>query len=172
VIAAHSRDWSLKDDRYKAYVQSNALAKEIHQWIVGGASKELVADLGLIQTRDPIEITTGGVSGTLSRLEIHSVRQLRRVGPDGNILDNVVIEITQSFRSSETGQKFRGGCTIIFDRDQGDVRYVIRKRVAHIGRMAAQQNFYEVAARQGLQGTYFTESSFGAEPFAMMHRHG
>ena len=172
VIAAHSRDWSLKDDRYKAYVQSNALAKEIHQWIVGVASKELVADLGLIQTRDPIEITTGGVSGTLSRLEIHSVRQLRRVGPNGNILDNVVIEITQSFRSSETGQKFRGGCTIIFDRDQGDVRYVIRKRVAHIGRMAAQQNFYEVAARQGLQGTYFTESSFGAEPFAMMHRHG
>lgn len=171
VVAAFASKWSLTGSRYEAYVVSNSQARDIYFWAMNPVHAELINSLGLVQTKTSIETTIDGIVGKLSPIEIHSVRPLRRVGPASQILNHAVIEITQSFRPKGSEQRFRGGCTIIFDRDNGDVRYVIRKRVGSISRIDAQQAFQAKAIKEGLHANYFMRRAFGAEPFAMMHRH-
>ncbi|CAN5677199.1 hypothetical protein BH20ACI4_BH20ACI4_24880 [soil metagenome] len=81
--------------------------------------------------------------------EVHSLRAARRVGPDGNSLDQVIISITQKrtlpidknmdleeFESLSKDEKknvpqfkFRGGCTLILDLQDLKLRYVIPKTI-------------------------------------------
>ena len=58
------------------------------------------------------------------------MRPVRRVGPDGNIRSDLVVEITQTFRpTAMPGARFRGGCTLIIDLATAEVRYMVRKKV-------------------------------------------
>jgi hypothetical protein len=123
--------------------------------------------LGLV--RQPGPMTIGGVSGELRPIEVHSVRPARRVGPDGQLLSDVVVEITQTFRPSDPTQAvFRGGCTLLVDLRSKEVRYLVRKRVDHAGRLAGQQAF-AAASVDMLRASYFSRSDEGVEPFAMLH---
>jgi hypothetical protein len=83
----------------------------------------------------------------------------------------VVVEITQSFRPSERDQSiFRGGCTLLIDLSLKQVRYLVRKRIDHAGRFAAQQAFaFESAA--SLRANYYGDGGAGRafEPFALLH---
>ena len=53
------------------------------------------------------------------------------------------------------GQSFRGGCTIVCDLDTGEVRYVIRKRVGHIGRTTNEMKLPRRADRDDEPGRVF-----------------
>ena len=74
----------------------------------------VLAALGLLPPPEdaaswrPAEVD--GAYGEVSRLEMHSVRPLRRVGPDGQILSAVVIEITQRWRPSVPPGRRTGWC--------------------------------------------------------------
>ena len=58
------------------------------------------------------------------------MRPARRVGPDGNIRSDLVVEITQTFRpTGMPGGRFRGGCTLLIDLATAEVRYMVRKKV-------------------------------------------
>ena len=62
---------------------------------------------------------------------VESVRASRRVGPDGNVVFDLVAEVTQRVERRLPGGKrveLYGGATILIDA-WGDVRFVIRKRV-------------------------------------------
>jgi hypothetical protein len=170
LFAARQSKWSLSSDRHQAYVTSNDEARAIHNWISAKAAPQTLRMLGLYKTDRRRAATIDNVRGEISKLEVHSVRPLRRIGPDGQILDNVVIEITQSFRPRDDGGLYRGGCTIICDRESGEVRYVIRKRVGHRGRREEELAFRETKAMRAGYGLYFDERAFG-EPFAIAHRH-
>ncbi|MCW0234358.1 MAG: S8 family serine peptidase [Ferrovibrio sp.] len=172
LLQSMSKAWKADGDRYERYITSNDHARQLHVFLHDPATSDTVlSGLGLIRIASPQVRIIDGITGRLSRIEVHSVRPLRRVSPDGKtVLDNVVIEITQKFTAG--GIKYRGGCTIICEIDTGKICYVIRKRVDQVERIREQQAFAMSAGFLGLQGTYVAAQSDGNEPFAMMHRHG
>ena len=170
VLTKLDLDWDLMADRRRAYAASRKNAGDVLAWLMDPAqvSEDEVSALGLFRTPGPMSI--GGVPGVLRGIEVHSVRPARRVGPDGQLLSDVVIEITQTFRPTDASQPlFRGGCTLLVDLRTREVRYFVRKRVDHGGRIADQQQFAE-ATLDPLRASYFADSTRGVEPFAVLHR--
>jgi len=72
---------------------------------------------------------------------IHSIRTSRRVGPDGQVLFDLIAEVTQRRMvvDANTGleAKFFGGSTIVIG-PRGEIRYVISKSIRRQDRVARQ----------------------------------
>ena len=118
--------------------------------------------------------------------EVHAVYPARRVGPDGQLALNIVIEVTQNrkgFRDPDRQARFdrgldadrptedfnfRGGCTLIFD-ETSELRYVIKKDILSESRLARRRDYLNHPESASLRATYFGASG-NAEPFAMLHR--
>jgi hypothetical protein len=171
-----SIDWDMSAKREAAYKSSEKNAKIFWDWLMDPkqVSDEEIAALGLLRIDKPrLDYKIGKFTGELRRIEVHSVRPARRVGPDGNIRSDLIVEITQSFRLSDPpGVRFRGGCTLLIDLATAEVRYMVRKRVDQSGRLETQLDLRPAAAG-GLRANYFADESAPREPFAMMHRvHG
>lgn len=96
--------------------------------------RSFARECGLVAPRD----SRFGPDG-YRRPVVASVRSARRVGPDGQITFDTVAEIIQERRAEVDGRRlaFFGGATLIFG-PRGEVRYVIRKRVDHPGRLREQ----------------------------------
>jgi hypothetical protein len=131
-------------------------------------SDDEIQALGLFRNFGPRTFDT--IPGLLGGIEVHSVRPARRVGPDGQLLSDLVVEITQTFHP-HGGGLFRGGCTLIIDLTKHEVRYFIRKRVGAMAEFSKQQKFAEATANH-LRATYFGAPEHGEEPFALLHRPG
>jgi hypothetical protein len=74
---------------------------------------------------------------------VESIRSLRRVGPDGQVVFDLVAEVTQrrTVRDPALGElDFFGGSTVILGPD-GEVRYLLRKRADHPERYERQRTF-------------------------------
>jgi hypothetical protein len=77
--------------------------------------------------------------------------------------------VTQSFRPAErTSSHFNGGCTLLVDLRGKQVRYFVRKRVNHAGRLQAQQAF-DLESLNPLRAAYFAGRNGGFEPLALLH---
>ena len=161
-----SLTWDLHANRKGAYESSRANAAILNEWLKKMASEDQARSLGFSRLAS---LTVGKEEGTLSPFEVHSVRPVRRVGPDGQQRLDLVIEITQSW-SRENGDKFRGGSTVIVDLEQQRVRYVVRKRVGHAQRISNQQGFRVALADTSIRSNYYDDIARGREPFAMLHR--
>jgi hypothetical protein len=120
------------------------------------------------------------------------VRPALRVGPDGQSLRELVIEITQRRRGyldakvqQELESKswapkaklppedfmFRGGCTLLIDLKNGGVRYAIVKDVLSTTRLEQQRRFLgQTSMDRALELTYLESSEAEGEPFAALHR--
>jgi hypothetical protein len=68
------------------------------------------------------------------------------------------------------GRKFRGGSTLLVDLTEKQLKYVIRKRVAHPNRVVQQQAYFARLAAYDPGVNYFGLDSLLREPFAMTHR--
>src|SRR5712692_2820083 len=77
------QEWSLSGEREKVYEAVRQNRAELHEWLKGTA-QELQSLLGLDLKKPD------------AKFEVHSLRPARRVGPDGELLVDLVIEITQS----------------------------------------------------------------------------
>jgi hypothetical protein len=79
---------------------------------------------------------------TLDLPVIHSIRSARRVGPDGQVVFDLVAEVTQRRQvrahAGISGFDFYGGSTVVLD-PVGTVRYVIRKSLSANDRLARQR---------------------------------
>jgi len=104
--------------------------------------------------------------------EVHSVRSVRRIGPSGQVVFDVVAEVTQRrlarVKGSDAVWHFYGGSTIIID-PRGMIRYVMRKGVTNNQLLAKQIKFLESA-----QGAKYMKSFYGTEAaqqnfFKMLH---
>jgi hypothetical protein len=170
VLDRLSLDWDLMADRKTAYEASQTNAQNVREWLMNPneVSDDDMAILGLV--RQPGTMTIGSVTGELLPVEVHSVRPARRIGPDGQLRSDVVVEITQTFKPSDPTQAvFRGGCTLLVDLRSKEVRYLVRKRVGHPGRLAKQQAFAADSVDM-LRASYFLRPDEGVEPFALLHR--
>src|SRR6516164_721342 len=175
VLDKMSIDWDMSVKREAAYKSSEENAKIFWHWLMDPkqVSEEEIAALGLLRIDKPRPDKIGAWTGELRRIEIHSVRPARRVGPDGNIRSDLIVEITQSFRLSDRpGVRLRGGCTLLIDLATAEVRYMVRKKVQSPDRLATQLTL-AIDAPGGLRSNYFASKSAAGEPFAVMHRvHG
>jgi hypothetical protein len=170
ILGEMSLDWDMSVDRAAAFSASQDNAAKMHRWLVDPAqvSDDELAALGLC--RSARALTIGGISGELGPIEVHSVRPARRIGPDGQSRSDLVVEVTQTFRSSANdGLRYRGGCTLLIDLESGEVRYFIRKKVDSEERLAVQQAF-RLTMSDPLSDTYFRKRRDAAEPFAALHR--
>jgi hypothetical protein len=70
---------------------------------------------------------------------VQSIRVARRAAPDGRVMFDLVAEVTQACTVLHKGVLFdmNGGCTLVID-PQGQVRYVIYKRIGSEERPARQ----------------------------------
>jgi len=166
--------------RDEAFRLSSGNAALFHQWLVSPLVPDTLLTLfGVRRTAGPLAITVPADGDTPARTfegnvhgpEVHSVRTLRRVGPDGTTRADLIVEITQSWHPAKDGdglKLFRGGCTLIINRTTGMLDHLIRKRVDNGGRFGKQHS-YVGAPMTGLRASYFTQDGGGNEPFAALH---
>jgi hypothetical protein len=111
--------------------------------------------------------------GDSSKFEVHSFRGARRVGPNGNLNNQIIISITQKRIVDKTKPEeftFRGGCTLILNLEDLTLRYVVNtKRIDDPIRLERHRNYRTELNRQSLRATYFGTSRTN-EPFAFLHR--
>jgi hypothetical protein len=101
---------------------------------------------------------------------VQSIRSSRRAGPDGQVVFDLVAEVTQRYWVPDpTGVQFPylGGATVIVGPD-GAIRYVVRKRVLHEQRQAAQRAFLTGTGRR-LWEPEDGQWRARALPFELMH---
>jgi hypothetical protein len=108
--------------------------------------------------------------------EVHSAHFASRIGPDGDLLSQVILQITQETDDAvgDPGgpMRFEGGSTVVADLQEPRIAYCIRKPVGSTGRRARQMEFLERFAHTPLRATYFGAGSLddAHEPFALLHR--
>lgn len=110
---------------------------------------DLLSSFGLATSGDP-RLEGDGVDPPV----IESIRTCRRVGPNGNVQFDSVIEITQRRFCKDQGLEIYGGCTLLIDA-WGDARYSISKNVLNEGRVSAQKKYLP-----GLRDKQLNEHSF------------
>lgn len=119
-------------DEAELLKQANALGELV-------ADPRYAAAFGLARSGDP-DLDGDDVELAL----VESVRSSRRVGPDGQVVFDLVAEVTQRRlvrgRDGEPGFDFFGGSTVLID-PRGRVRYLIRKSILHHGRLEQQRQF-------------------------------
>jgi hypothetical protein len=95
---------------------------------------------------------------------VQSIRSLRRVGPDAQVVFDVVAEVTQrrrvNFSSGEGSFDFVGGSTVIVGPD-GFVRYLVSKRITNDRRLMEQRAYVSDTGR-----SYWTRRSGTLVPAA------
>ncbi|HEV2853094.1 MAG TPA: hypothetical protein VHC97_09855 [Thermoanaerobaculia bacterium] len=182
-------DWSITTDRAKVLEGVKGSATAVHQWLVDNG-RSLAGAMGLWIEEDAPRSIERSKSNGLPKVEVHSVRPAHRMGPDGQKLTDLVIEITQKRRCYfdpdlqgmvDKGTLdppppedfwFRGGSTLLFDLESRKVRYCIGKGMKSKARLAGQQSFVGGTGGGSLRATYFGDPRrhAAAEPFAMLHR--
>lgn len=171
-------DWSQRHDRLQAYQFSNSWAQRLHTLLMGTKmTSQEFQELGLVKVRPSVKAgkqqkdTVDNQPGWVSPIEVHSVRTALRIGPGGRPIRELIIELTQKWRRTQTGPAYRGGCTIIFDPDAGQIKFVIRKRLGSRARIETEEATREALRGNAVFGTYFSDRVSLREPFALTHRH-
>jgi hypothetical protein len=80
--------------------------------------------------------------------KVQSIRSSRRVGPDGQIVFDLVAEVTQrrTARFGDSSFPFFGGATVIIG-PKGELRYVIAKNILNQERLEDQRKFMHGAGK-------------------------
>ena len=185
--------WRLRGDRYASFVQVAQFRKRFHGWLLRHLRQGRDAFLGLSLDPDAPRGIRRNAKGPV--FEVHSIRPCQRIGPDGQVLRDAVVEIVQKrlgfFDEAEQRRvdedehiaadpelyrrakarsdfEFRGGCTLIIDPDSGDIRYCITKSIVGEGRLAREREFRQGPFGDKVGGVYLADDRTG-NPFAFLH---
>jgi hypothetical protein len=173
--------WDLRNrtDREEVYKQNEANAANVHGWFKRVIGKGLADQRAVIR-----ELMGLDPRGGDNRFQVHSVRPARRIGPDGQQVTDLIIEVVQrqpawicdgaaAAVKPKSPRKpdfyFRGGCTMIYSLSEERVRYCVKKSLNSAARLQRQRDF--LAANQSLYQSYFTGPGERVrEQFALLHR--
>ena len=172
------------DDRhlYDAFCRDSKVA-------INGALAAQTTDNSLQIAVDRIFMSTledeNGTAIPTGRLgfEVHSLNRAQRVGPDYNVLNQVIMTVMQRCQVKLTdGQiyEYRGGCTLIIDIDQKTVRFVHKGILRRFRNVITASRLADELLRRYNADVTEGESPFApatwpanpalAEPFALLHR--
>ncbi|GLS22739.1 hypothetical protein GCM10007874_57590 [Labrys miyagiensis] len=173
--------WNLNFDRESAFNTSETNRLRVHRWLTHDDRQEIRDILGFVAPKKSTSIKLGDAAGTVLKgeirpIEVHSVRPSRRNAPDGTSKAFLAIEITQTFRAEPNQERYRGGCTLLFDLADNELNYVIRKRLFAEGsvRDQAQANLTAIVRAAEYGQVYYSplDPARRANAFAMIHRCG
>ncbi len=180
--------------RKEIFEETNNIKAALHDFIFSLLSKnesenfEQITGLVFSPERGEKILGKERVKNGRPIFEVHSLRPARRVGPDGNLLNQVIISMTQrtevslfNEKTEKNGKKsnadfnpkfwFRGGCTLILDLNDLCLRYSITKPIDDKQRLDRQKNYRFNKTDASLRNTYFNRlDQDGNEPFALLHR--
>jgi hypothetical protein len=175
VLAKLDLGWDLRSQRRNAWATARDNARRFREWLLDPA---LVADAELevlgLKRAAVSGVTLTNASGEqiacdLHGIEVHSIRPSRRVGPDGQLLSQLVVEITQSYYTiGERSDVYRGGVTLVIDLTKQEVVYLLRKRAEQPARISEQQAFRRARMEQAAN-RYPGPAVEQAEPFKFLH---
>ncbi|WP_395391185.1 hypothetical protein WBP07_11505 [Novosphingobium sp. BL-8A] len=118
-----------------------------------------------------------------TNFEVVNVRAARRVRPNGQVREEIVIVIQQrqpkfvdALRQKGRQFWFRGGVTLIIDPRGGggepEIRFAITRSIKDKSRLAREQAFRANPGDVSLASMYLADPALAKlEPFAMLHRH-
>lgn len=167
-------------DRREIYEKTEDLCAQLNLWIKskdGFTKLKEFSEVAGITFEFGLKGLRRKKGDTIPAFQIHSLRPARRVGPDGDTLNQLIISIIQTREISlKTGSKsqlvkFRGGCTLILDLDTMKLRYAITKDIADERRLNSHLQYQQdLMMDDSLKSTYFKKIKNTNEPFAMLHR--
>ncbi len=187
-------DWDMGSDREQIFNQTKKSRGILHQRFMEPDASE-VADAAHIVLKKGSDALYRQMDG-VPLLEVHSFRPARRIGPDGQTVTELVIEMTQrrrGYRDLEMQRKveegeiepiepdfiLRGGCTLLVDPSTARVRYCIYKDVSSANRLSRMRDHLLGGAGGTLRETYLQVArhgregggrGHGREPLALLHR--
>ncbi len=104
---------------------------------------------------------------------VQSIRSSRRVGPDGQVVFDLVTEVTQvrrvRGRDGQPDVDFIGGATVIIGPD-GGIRYTISKSVLNEERLKRQSDFAASSRGQRLWPSENGRLGPSRRPFELLHQ--
>ena len=180
--------WQTLSDREKIHNLSFIARNALHKWLVDFKADarteevkrfESLTGIYLFETTERKKLLEGLKSekGKYT-FEVHSFRGAQRNGPDGAPVNRVIVSITQRRAVPvEEGTKdsdaekfdFRGGCTMVFDLDSLNLKYVVKKLIDDSDdRLKRQRAYRTEESAASLRATYFGPPE-EAEPFALLH---
>jgi len=166
--------------RRQTYEETERISSELHDWIEieGHAQLKEFSEIAGIT----FEFGLPGLRGDkqkkgIPRFQVHSLRPARRVGPDGDSLNQLIISLIQtreipvSSDNVSSPMKFRGGSTLILDLDTMELKYAIRKSISDNSRLERYKDYRRGSTIEGSpRATYFKRLTQAEEPFALLHR--
>jgi len=174
-LKEHMSDWNLDANRAEIFEKTRN-AQEVAKRIIE-------------RTRDFKQQITVGLDLYRLNFKVHSIRPVRRTGPEGRFLMDAVVAITQRVPGSLEGPLdlerrwspgdpppdfwFRGGCNLIIDLDSGRLRHCIFKRIDSERRYLRQQAYLGGdGTGASLTQTYFglSDAEDCDQIFAFLHR--
>ena len=192
--------WNRGSDPEKVFLQTRECRRTLHQWFMDPGALA-AAEAAHLQMDKLDKNKTDAVyrdKDGLPELEVHSIRPARRIGPGGQTVTELVIEMTQRRRGYYDAEKqrkvesgelapmepdfvFRGGCTLLVDLETARVRYCIYKDLSSQNRIERMRKYLQSGSGPSLQATYLGDpgkefSQFNGEqglilePIASLHR--
>ena len=172
-------------DRFASFESMQQLSARAHTWILNNIGEKDGPFLGIClnaaEDMKSIQIKNGR-----PLFEVHSLRALRRIGPDGQQQTDIIVEIVQKrkgfldrkmqadvdkgtipYKDAKSDFSFRGGCTLIIDPKSGEIRYCIRKGIQNAARLEAERQFRSGVSTTGNHGILGHDDG---NPFGMLHR--
>lgn len=179
-------------DRKNLFINTESLKREVHELLEGKDRTRIeefqnVTDLVITREKaneleamfsidyfSHLKIEKGDWEGRglYPKFEIHTLNKAERMGPNNQILEEVIVMITQRIRftNKTTGSeiKFRGGVTLILDLDTMNAKYIIKKRLMDIDRLKRQLSFSGELVTSDRE-IYIDTDSENVEPFNFLH---
>lgn len=174
------RTFEYMKSRQDIYEETQRVGAMLHNWIASEGHSQLKAfakDAG-ITFQFNMDGLKRGRNSTAPLFQVHSLRPARRVGPDGDSLNQLILSIIQSRdvkvdprAKSSPLMKFRGGCTLILDLDTRELLYSVKKDIGDPVRLATHREYRQELMTDGsMRATYFRQLADVEEPFAVLHR--
>ncbi|MEP6849057.1 MAG: hypothetical protein ABI999_09390 [Acidobacteriota bacterium] len=193
--------WETMSDRERIFALSHTAQGALHFWLATFKQDsnsddvkkfEELTGLRFWQSPEKDESALGlHYKNGKYAFEVHAFRAARRVGPDGERVDEVLITITQkrdvgivadlpaSYYATPEDERdesqtfeFRGGCTLILDLQTLKLKYVVKKLITDNERVKRQREYRNGEEQASLYATYFGRpgQSGDGEPFALLHQ--
>jgi hypothetical protein len=165
-------DWKLaSENREEIYNKSNDNQRNLHRILAANKSvaeaMKIKLDRGAPKTYRRSEKDPDGPPV----FEVHSIRPARRIGPDGNTVTDLVVEVIQTRygyfdvkdqHAADKGNRtkapdflLRGGCTLLIDPQEAAARYCIYKRIDSESRLQRMRDYLTSGEDTSLRATYF-----------------
>jgi hypothetical protein len=178
VIPLLNLRWPFKIERKNAFELSQKNGEILETWLADLHRLLLRQILGFEEptTRRTVTIGDQVLTGEVRPIEARSVRVCRRSAPDGSSKSTLVIDLTQAFWAEPDKERYRGGCTLLFDLEDNNLKYLVRKRLLSKWSMQKQRNAQLAAMKSAaVHGqVYYTpnDPAGRGKSFAIMHRCG